>query len=93
MAKHFKSPMYLPTAVQDLLAPVVPPAKYMCFQPFIDFADILAIRVVFTRTSCWFSQYPYPSPISICEFITTMIIIGEIHPRLILILLCVSTTT
>ncbi len=28
------------------------------------FADILAIWVVFTQTSRWFSQYPYPRPIS-----------------------------
>ncbi len=40
----------------------------MCFQPFINFADILAIRVVFTKTSCWLSKYPYPSPISMWIF-------------------------
>ena len=40
------------------------PAKYLWFEPFFGFADILAIRVVFPRISCWFSQYPYPSPIS-----------------------------
>ncbi len=40
------------------------PVKYLWFEPFFGFADILAIRVVFTQTSCWFSQYPYPSPIS-----------------------------
>jgi hypothetical protein len=38
------------------------PAKYLWFEPFFGFADILAIQVVFTQTSCWFSQYPYPSP-------------------------------
>ncbi len=59
-------------------------AKYLWFEPFFGFADILAIRVIFTRTSCWFSQYPYPSPYA-CEFITTMKIIGWIHPRLILL--------
>ncbi len=35
------------------------PAKYLWFEPFVGFTDILAIRVVFTWTSCWFSQYPY----------------------------------
>ncbi len=40
------------------------PAKYSFFEPFFIFADILVIRVVFTQTSHWFSQYPYPSPIS-----------------------------
>ncbi len=40
------------------------PAKYSWFEPFFRFADILAIRVVFTQISCWFSQYPYPSPFS-----------------------------
>ncbi len=38
------------------------PAKYLWFEPFFGFTDILAIRVIFTGTSCWFSQYPYPSP-------------------------------
>ncbi len=41
------------------------PAKYLFFELFSVFADILGIRVVFTQTSCWFSKYPYPSRISI----------------------------
>ncbi len=44
------------------------PAKYLWFEPFFGFTGILAIRVVFTQTSCWFSQYPYPSPISMWIF-------------------------
>jgi hypothetical protein len=36
------------------------PAKYLWFEPFFGFTVILAIRVVFTQTSCWFSQYPKP---------------------------------
>ncbi len=39
------------------------PAKSSVSEPFFVFADILAIRVVFTQTSRWFSQYPYLRPI------------------------------
>ncbi len=38
--------------------------KVFVFWAVFVFADILAIRVVFTQTSRWFFQYPYPSPTS-----------------------------
>ncbi len=38
--------------------------EVLVFEPFFVCADILAIWVVFTQTSRWFSQYPYPRPIS-----------------------------
>ncbi len=39
------------------------PAKSSVSEPFFVFADILAIRVVFTQTSHWFFQCPYLRPI------------------------------